>query len=81
MHADFSRQVGRLQAHANAVFQLLFLAVGIKAQHQRLPAAARAQPFQDLEGAGLAGAVRAEQTENLARFHLKGDALTASTLS
>src|SRR5215469_8489124 len=75
LHADFRRQVGGLQADADAVFELLLLAIGIEAQNPSVSAAARSQAFKNLHRAGFAGAIGAEQAEDLARADLEVDAL------
>ena len=51
------------------------LAHRIVAEHARLPARDVAQAEQHQDGGGLAGAVRTEQSENLAARHRKRDAL------
>ncbi len=72
---DLFLQIGGLQAHADAVFELARLHFGIVAEHGNASAAARAQAFEDLDGAGFAGAVGAEQAEDFARAHFEIDAL------
>ena len=47
---------------------------GIEAEHRHLAAVARPQPFEDFDGRGLAGAVRAEQAEHFAGKDLEVDA-------
>jgi len=51
------------------------LARGIVAEHPRLPARDVAQAEQHEDGGGLAGAVRTEQSENLATRHGKRNAV------
>src|ERR1051325_8464550 len=67
-------KVGRLQADADAVLQRALGYFGIEAQYFDVAPGARAQPFQNLHSRGLAGAVGAEQTEDLALTDLEVDA-------
>ncbi len=49
-------------------------ATGIEPEHVHGPAVAPAETLQDLHGRRLAGAVRAEQAEDLTAPHLEVDA-------
>ena len=75
MDRDFVREIGGLQANADAIFQRLLLFVGIETEHGDIAAGARAQAFEDLDCGGFPGAVRAEQAEDLAGLYLEIDAL------
>ena len=55
-------------------FSAVVVASGIEAEHRDLAAVARPEPFEDFDGAGLAGAVRSEQAEHLAGKDLEVDA-------
>src|SRR5260370_24152681 len=72
---DLLRQISRLQAHADAILDLLALPAGIDPEHGDLASAARPQTFENLDGGGLAGPVRTEQAQHLARMDFEIDAL------
>src|SRR5438552_284574 len=71
---DLFRQVGRLQAHADAVFELLALRAGIDPENRDLASAAWTDAFENFDRGGFAGAVRAEKSEDLACADFKVDA-------
>jgi len=48
---------------------------GVGAEHRRRPALAPAEPFEDLDGGGLAGAIRPEEGEHLSGLDLEVDPL------
>src|SRR6266481_10125146 len=66
----------RRELQRGADFMLQFLGVALRVQSANGDAAAikRAQPLENLNGAGFSCAVRPEQPENLAFFHGKADA-------
>src|SRR5438876_5572273 len=71
---DFFRQVGGLQADADAVFELFTLRAGVESQDGDIASAAGTQAFKNLDSGGFAGAVRTEESEHLAGAHFKIDA-------
>ena len=64
-----------LELHTDALGQLCSLTMGIEAQHAHLTGVGPPQPHDRLYGAGLAGAVRSDDTENLARLDLERDVI------
>jgi hypothetical protein len=72
-HRDFVREVGRLQAYANAILDRADVYGGIVPEYPDFASGAFAQPFQDLHRGRLARAIRAEQAENLARSNIEVD--------
>jgi hypothetical protein len=64
-----------LQAHADAVFELLALRAWIDPENRDLASTARTQAFENFDRGGFAGAVRAEESEDLTRADFKIDAL------
>ena len=72
---DLVRQISGLQADADPVLQLFLLFVGIEVEHPDVPGTALPDALQNLDGRRLPGAVRPQQSENLARVDLEIDAL------
>ena len=66
LNADFFRQVSRLQANSNAVFQLRCLPFRVKSQDAGFASGSRTKAFQDLNRGGRAGAVGPQKTKDLA---------------
>jgi hypothetical protein len=64
-----------LQAYADAVFELLALRAGIDPENRDLASTAWTEAFENFDRGGLAGAVRAEKSEDLARADFKVDSL------
>src|SRR5207253_2155723 len=60
-----------LKADADALFELSHLHAGIVAEDFDFAAGARPETFEDLDGSGFAGAVGAEQAEDLAGSDLE----------
>ena len=71
---DFFRQVGGLQAHADAIFELFTLRAGVESQNGDVASTAGTQAFKNLDSGGFTGAVRTEKSEHLAGVHFKIDA-------
>jgi hypothetical protein len=72
-HFDLFRQIGGLQADADAIFERLALLAGIVAQDRDLAAVAGAEPFQHFHGGGLPGPVRTKEGEDFSRVHFEVD--------
>ena len=81
LHRNFVGQIGRLQADADSVFQLLLLPIRIEIEHLHLAGGARTQAFQDFDRARLAGAVGAEQSKNFTGPHFEIDAFNRFEIS
>jgi hypothetical protein len=62
-----------LQLAAHAPSQDAGVGARVLAKHAHGAGGRRAQPLHALDGGGLAGAVRAQQTEDLAALDRKGD--------
>ena len=77
-HQDLARregeiQVGPLRHYADQPLGLHLLLPDVELAHKRAPAGGPGAGGQDADGGGFAGAVRAEQSEDLARADLEGD--------
>ncbi len=64
-----------LEHDPHLLLQLPAAVGGVETQHRDGAAAGSPQPFQDLDGGGLAGPVGAEQGVDLAPLHLQGYAV------
>src|SRR5438128_10439271 len=63
---DLFRQVGRLQAHTDAVFELLALRAGIDREYRDLASATWTDAFEESDRGGVGGAVKAATPQDLA---------------
>ena len=72
---DFFLQIRRLEAHADAILELLALRTGIESKDGDIASRARPQTFEDLYRGRLTRAIRAEKPKHLAGAHFKIDAL------
>ena len=73
-HAQLLWQGSGLQRRANFVFEFFGIFLRIEAADGDAAAVWGAYAFQNLHRGGLAGAVRAEQSEDFALFHVEADA-------
>ena len=78
-HAQLVGQGRGLQDGADLCLNSSPLFPGSRPQTRDDAAVGRAQPFEDFDGAGLAGAVGPEQAENFAFFDSEAQPRTAST--
>ena len=67
-------ELGFLKLDAEALAQGAIVGAPAHAQHFNLTGIGLQQPFEDLDGGRLAGAVRPEQTKTLAGPHLEVEA-------
>ena len=67
------QQLGLLEHDADALAERAAAVLGIEAEHRGLAAVALSIALEDLDGGRLAGAVRAEQAEDLAARDLEAD--------
>ncbi len=67
-------QSGVLQLRSDEQAEPIARDIGIEAEHGRRATVGVAQPLEDLDGGGLARAVRAQQPEQLALSHRERDA-------
>src|SRR5262249_50843234 len=72
LHLDALLQLRFLQLHANALLETTHVAERIEAEHGNLARVGRAQPFSAFQRGGLAGAVGADQAEDLAGLDVEG---------
>ena len=72
-HGQHRPELGLLQDDADALAERPLGAAGVEAEHGHLAAVALAVALEDLDGRRLAGAVRAEQAEDLAGSDLEVD--------
>jgi hypothetical protein len=64
-HGDFVRQVGRLEADADAILDGARVSARIVPEHPDLASSAFAQTFENFDCGRLARAIRTKQSENL----------------
>ncbi|GAA3228265.1 hypothetical protein GCM10020256_40380 [Streptomyces thermocoprophilus] len=69
-----SEEAALLEHHAGARAYGVPLGEGIMAEDADAARGRPGEPFQQFHGGGLSGAVRAEQREDLAVFHVERDA-------
>jgi len=74
-HLHALGQVRLLELAADTAAELLRVGERVHAEDPHDPAVRPAQPREARDGRGLAGAVRAQQAEDLAAPHLEGDVL------
>ena len=74
-HRQLVGELRLLQLDAEPLAQRLRIGRPAQPEHLDVAGVRLRQPFADLDGRGLAGAVRAEQAEALARAHLELDAV------
>src|SRR5216684_2458552 len=72
-YAELVGERSGLQCGADLVFQRRGITLRIEAANGNSPAVKIAQAFENLDGGCFSGAIRPEQTENLAFFHTKAD--------
>ena len=71
-HRDSLLQLGVLELHADPLLERVGLPHRIEPEHRDDAAIGRAQPLDAFHRGGLAGAVRADQPEDLGRLHREG---------
>src|SRR5262249_15408212 len=65
----------RLKLDADALLERIYVSHRIEAEHRNGAAIRLAQAFDALHRGGLAGAVRSDQSEDLAGLDIEGDVL------
>ncbi len=80
-HPNFVRQVGGLQANADAVFQLPVLLIGVEPENADFAGGSLANAFENFDGGCFAGAVGAEKTEDFAGVDFEVNAADGSDVA